>query len=150
VRDLAPLLIYRRLAAVRAYAPLIEHAPIATLHMLRIEFKKLRYTVEYFQEVLGRRGGDVINTVKQLQDHLGAMNDAEVAGGLIEQFIQETEAKQSGLPSGQRVDLQETHVYLACRLDEREQLARTFPEAWQKLFLRPIFRRSLAQAVSVL
>lgn len=150
VRDLAPLLIYRRLAAVRAYAPLIEHAPVATLHMLRIEFKKLRYTVEYFQEVLGRRSVDVIATVKQLQDHLGAMNDAEVAAGLVEQFVHETEHKQAGLPFDQRVDLQETLAYLARRLDEREQLVRAFPEAWQTLFLRPAFRRSLAQSVSVL
>ena len=55
VRQIAPVLIYTRLASVRAFETHLEDAPIERLHMLRIEFKKLRYTVEYFQEVLGKR-----------------------------------------------------------------------------------------------
>ena len=55
--------------------------------MLRIEFKKFRYTVEYFREVLGKRAFEVIEEVKPLQDHLGDMNDAQVASQILREFI---------------------------------------------------------------
>ncbi len=88
VCELAPVLIYSRIAAARAYAPWLADAPVERLHMLRIEFKKLRYTVEYFSEVLGKRSVEVINALKQIQDHLGDLNDAQVATQIIGGFIE--------------------------------------------------------------
>ena len=42
----APVLIYTRLAGVRAYGPLLSTASLEQLHALRIEFKKLRYALD--------------------------------------------------------------------------------------------------------
>ncbi|MBU1878707.1 MAG: CHAD domain-containing protein, partial [Chloroflexi bacterium] len=53
VCQLVPVVVYQRLAAIRAYEPLLPQADIPTLHALRIAFKRLRYTLEFFQEVLG-------------------------------------------------------------------------------------------------
>lgn len=59
--DIAPILIYGRLAAVRAFNTILETAALEQFHALRIEFKKLRYTVEYFREVLGAESKAVID-----------------------------------------------------------------------------------------
>jgi len=45
VRDVVPMMIYQRLAAVRAYDAILNNASFVQLHALRIEFKKLRYSV---------------------------------------------------------------------------------------------------------
>lgn len=150
VRELAPVLIYSRLAAVRAYAPYLENAPVELLHALRIEFKKLRYTVEYFQEALGKQSREVIDLLKQMQDHLGDLNDAQVAAQLLTQFIEDWETAQARLPEDERQTIDEVHHYLAYRQEERQHLMETFQEEWQKRFWQPAFRRYLAQAISVL
>ena len=53
VCEIAPILIYSRLASVRAFSAMLDRPPWSSFHLLRIEFKKIRYTVEYFHEALG-------------------------------------------------------------------------------------------------
>jgi CHAD domain-containing protein len=149
VFELAPVLIYTRLAAVRAFAPWLGNAPIELLHTLRIEFKKLRYTVEYFREVLGDEAKAVIDELKSLQDHLGDLNDAQVASNIIRAFIDDWEPRQAMLPIHERQNLEEVVNYLAFRLAERHHLMVTFAKAWKR-FSRAEFRRNLARAVGVL
>ncbi len=150
VCHLAPALIYERLASVRAYDPWLRDAPIERLHMLRIEFKKLRYTLEYFREVLGKRAFDVIEDVKQLQDHLGDLNDAQVATQILTEFIASLEQSQHDLPISERENIEEVVNYLAARHAERHHLLVTFPATWATHFQYRGFRRNLAQAVSSL
>ncbi len=140
VRCLAPTLIYTRLAAARAYGPYLHAAPVERLHALRIEFKKLRYTVEYFQEVLGRRAASVIEAIKALQDHLGDLNDAQVASALLEAFIADQ-------PDASDESLAGVRAYLAYRQAERQALQADFEMTWKKHFANARFRRSLAWAV---
>jgi CHAD domain-containing protein len=143
-------LIYSRIAAARAYAPWLTDAPVERLHMLRIEFKKLRYTVEYFAEVLGKRSFEVINALKQIQDHLGDLNDAQVATQIIGDFIEGWDVQQQALPIQERQNIEGVVNYLAARHAERYQLQVTFQAAWDAHFYNKSFRRYLAQAVSVL
>jgi len=150
VCHLAPALIYERMASVRAYDPWLKNAPIERLHMLRIEFKKLRYTLEYFREVLGKRAFDVIEDVKQLQDHLGDLNDAEVATQILTEFITSLEQSQHDLPIAERENIEEVVNYLAARHAERHHLLITFAATWTAHFQNKTFRRNLSQAVSAL
>jgi CHAD domain-containing protein len=150
VNELVPLLIYTRLAEVRAYDPFLENASIELLHALRIEFKKLRYTVEYFKEVLGKRAELVIEDLKLLQDHLGELNDAQVATQLIREFIDSLETCQITLSTSGSQDIEGVVNYLATRHAERHQLMISFPLVWKAHFKYRRFRRNLAQAVSVL
>jgi len=83
VRVVAPTLIYTRLEAVRGYEAILANATIAQLHSLRIECKRLRYTVEFFREVLGTQAKTVINELKSIQDHLGELHDADVACQIV-------------------------------------------------------------------
>lgn len=149
VREVAPMMIYTRLAAVRCYDAWLVDAPIERLHALRIEFKKLRYTVEYFREVLGPQVEQVIEELKTIQDHLGDLTDAQVAIDILRKFVDDTEANQVDLPIEQRVNLQPVVTYLAYRHDERHRLMVTFDEVWRH-FNRKELRKRVAQAVSVL
>jgi CHAD domain-containing protein/transposase-like protein len=149
VCEVAPILIYSRLAGVRAYDACLSHASVEQLHALRIEFKKFRYTLEFFREVLGDSAKAVIGEVKKLQDHLGDLNDAVVATHILTDFLASWEAQQAQLPITERQNLQAIVAYLAARHDERHRLMVTFQGAWEK-FNRPELRQELALAVSVL
>lgn len=149
VREVAPILIYTRLAAVRAYDQVLHNAAIEQLHALRIEFKKLRYAVEFFREVLGPEASAVINDLKKMQDHLGDLNDADVAAHILGEFLEGWEPRQTGLPVGERHSGEAIVTYLAYQHAERHRLMAGFPEAWA-YFNRPEFRQNLALAVAAL
>ncbi len=149
VKEIAPLLIYQRLAVVRSYDRHLPDASVQRLHALRIEFKQLRYTIEYFREVLGEESRWVINEIKKLQDHLGDLHDAFVACGILQDFINSGVHQQSGIDE---VELSFPHgvaIYLEYRRQEFQSLKELFPAAWAD-FNGPEFRTCLSQAVSIL
>jgi CHAD domain-containing protein len=149
VQHVVPVLIYTRLASVRAYGPLLDAATIEQLHSLRIEFKKLRYTLEFFKEVLGEQTKALIEEVKILQDHLGDLNDADVACSILREFLDEWESRQIYRPINERENPEPVVAYLASKHAERYFLTTSFQEAWGK-FDRPEMRANLAAAVAVL
>jgi CHAD domain-containing protein len=149
VREVAPGLIYDRYATARAYDSILDSASLEQFHALRIEFKKLRYTVEYFREVLGPQAGDVIVELKALQDHLGDLNDANVATLLLRDFLAEWDVLQARLPVEDRQTPEPILDYMAYRYAERQSLMLTFSETWTR-FNSPEFRQNLAMAVSML
>lgn len=146
---LAPRLIYTRYEAVRAYEPVLDCATIETLHALRIEFKRLRYTLEFFQEILGPEVALVIDEVKAMQDHLGDLNDAQVAGLFLQDFIARHEKAQAALPISERRSIEQVVSYLAYQFAEKHRLMSLFPAAWER-FNRVEVRQALALAVAVL
>jgi CHAD domain-containing protein len=85
VRHLLPSLIYAEVADVRAYEGQLAGASIQDLHRLRLRAKELRYTLTFFEGVLGPCAGEVIEGVKRLQEHLGEINDARVALAMLEE-----------------------------------------------------------------
>lgn len=149
VRHVAPRLIYKHFERVRAYELAMKQPAVATLHALRIDFKRLRYTLEFFEEVLGPEAKDVIKEVKVMQDHLGDLNDAEVAIGVLNDFTAAHEAEFSGIPRFMRPDIGGVYAYLEAKHDEHDRLRTTAPEAFGT-FLRPEIRRSLGLAVAAL
>lgn len=149
VRHVAPILVYTNLAGVRAYEKIISNAMIDQLHALRIEFKKLRYTMEFFREVLGESSKEVINDLKILQDHLGDLNDANVACNILRKFIETWEERQTDLPLQERQNPEPVVAYLAAKHAERHNLTVTFPRTWAH-FNRPEFLENVALSVSVL
>lgn len=149
VRDLAPIMIYERLAAVRAFEQVLGNATINELHALRMQLKKLRYTIEFFRDVLGPESKDVIRDIKILQDHLGNLNDADVACQIVNGFIANQEKEQVTLPVHERLNQEPIFTYLAAKHDERHRLIATFREPWQTIMGRE-FRENLAKAVSAI
>jgi CHAD domain-containing protein len=149
VGDIVPVLIYSRYAAVRAYEAIVPTASLKQLHCLRIEFKKFRYTLEYFREILGEDIRQAISELKHLQDHLGELHDADVACQLVMDFMREWDENQQQKPISVRMNPEPIATYLAYLYTERYQLTSSFPELWRK-FNRTEFRQVIAQAVSSL
>ncbi len=149
VYEIAPCLIYSRLAAVRAYGTVLNIATIPQLHALRIEFKKLRYALEYFIEVLGSEARQVIDLIKKLQDHLGDLHDADVACQILSNFLDNWDRGQVGLQLSERQNPEPLVNYLAYQHAERHRMLVTFPEEWEH-FEQPETMRKVALAIAVL
>jgi CHAD domain-containing protein len=156
VRHVAPMAIYRRLAAVRAYDEwvTIPDPPLTRLHALRIACKRLRYTLEFFEEVLGPDTKTLIKEIVAIQDHLGALQDAVVASGILRDFL--TYGTWGHSPADELLPDQESPIvapgvaeYLAAKQLELQHLLDTFPEAWQR-FNSDQPSRMVAEAVMVL
>ncbi|MBK8978567.1 MAG: CHAD domain-containing protein [Planctomycetes bacterium] len=80
LRDGARRLLLDALDDVLAHAARLgPEAPAEDLHELRIRMKRLRYTAESFVDVWGAALEDFVARTTELQDALGAFNDAEVA-----------------------------------------------------------------------
>lgn len=137
VRHLAPILIYQRLATVRAYEGQLDQAPIERMHELRIHFKELRYTLEFFEPVLGNEIQPLLKGLNRIQDDLGDLNDADVALAMLEQL------PSDGL-LGEGVAL-----YRTAKSAEIEQLRHNFASVWTA-FNTAQWREQLAKALLAL
>jgi CHAD domain-containing protein len=154
-----PRLIYTYYEALRAFEPMLLNTPqIETLHALRLEAKRLRYTLEFFREVLGEDAAGVITAAVKVQDHLGALHDADVARGLLRRFLKRQRkaaekaarrAAKVGQPPPPEPDLSGVEAYLADREQVLDRLHESFPQVWADLVSAET-RRKLALAVSVL
>jgi CHAD domain-containing protein len=137
VRHLLPVAAYEHLAAVRAYGRSLADAENETLHLLRIEFKRLRYLLSIFDDVLGKAGKDFIGEIKIVQDHLGRLQDAVVA-----------EAHFRGLaPQLDDTERAAVDLYLASLASEYADLRATFPDVWKRFNTRTV-QRQLGSAIS--
>jgi len=141
VRHALPALIHEHLGTVRAYDTVIENADAATLHALRIEFKRLRYAVSYFREVLGASGEAFVNDIKTVQDHLGRMQD----GVVFQETVREW-ADNTTLTDEQMVVVD---AYLTQLTHEYDELTRGFEAVWSRFNSRTVMRR-LSDALLVL
>lgn len=78
VRHVLPLLLHERFAIVRAYDTVLPAAEDSALHALRVEFKQLRYALEFFLPLLGSTAKGFLVEVKAMQDLLGRINDIAI------------------------------------------------------------------------
>jgi CHAD domain-containing protein len=139
VRHVVPIELYRGLAVVRAFddAMSAPDVPLVRFHQLRIAFKGLRYTLEFFQEVLGPRAKPLINQVKRLQDHLGDLQDAVVTCKVLRGFLTwgtwgHVEDETTFAPT-ELVIAPGVAAYLAYKQSEIQQLVSAFPPVWEPI-----------------
>lgn len=81
VRHTLPSIVLRAFEAVRAYETVFSAEalpPLETFHALRICAKYLRYSLEFAGPLLSEPGDRLIAQLKELQEHLGRLNDAHV------------------------------------------------------------------------
>ncbi len=132
-----------------AYEPFLSKADVTQLHALRIAAKRLRYTLEFFSDVFGEESTAVIKTIKRLQDHLGALNDADVACTRLTHMLSTWDETQHAHPLPERYSPYALAEYLAFCHQKRHELLTTFPQAWESL-LTSDWKRSLALAIAAL
>ena len=139
IRHVFPAVLYQRFAAVWAYEALIKGPDMSLerLHKLRIACKGLRYTLEFFREVLHPDTAQLIEEIKALQDHLGDLQDAVVTCNILRDFLtwgtwghggstRETTQFKPVIAPG-------VVMYLSARQTELQHLVETFPSAWVRM-----------------
>lgn len=141
VRDEAGGRIWRAYERVRAHDEVIPGADAAQLHQLRIDGKRLRYTLEFFREILPPSVDPLIAELTAQQDHLGLLNDAQVAATLTRTWLLELAPDVPGETRSAAT------AYLAASESEQTRLHRSFGRMWRRVVGRS-FRRNLALAIS--
>jgi CHAD domain-containing protein len=138
IRHVLPVLLHERLSRVRAYETVLHDADDETLHALRVEFKQLRYALEFFKPVLGASVLQFIKNVKRMQDVLGRFHDVSV-------FAQYMDSIKRLSPEQQAVVAQ----YVNLRIQEGDTLRVQFREQWQSFNTRTV-QRQFSDALLVL
>ena len=139
VRHVLPLLVQQHLTGVLAFEPALGDADAETLHALRIECKRLRYTVATFASILGPETGDYIAALKQMQDLLGRLNDIAVAGSLMPGLM----------PGLDFAACEFLNIYRQALEEEQAQLLENLDGEWQRFVSREV-RQQLALAMLAL
>ena len=90
-REFAATLFTRQLRRVRHHGKTLASLTTDELHALRIEIKKLRYAVEFFESLYPRRAVRAfLGGAADLQELLGQLNDATTTGHLLDGIGQDT------------------------------------------------------------
>lgn len=121
LRHVLPLLLHERLARVRAYDTVLPASDDAILHALRVEYKQLRYALEFFQPILGRSARSFLTQVKAMQEILGRIHDIAVFSETISRLDRLTPEQAAALEG-----------YLSSRNDELLALRDQFYQAWTR------------------
>lgn len=132
VRHALPGLVLQRVGAVRAWGDILPTATPTQFHQLRIQFKELRYTLTFFEDILSTDAGEVIDLSRRMQEHLGDLNDAGVAAVMLENM---------------KRCRAEAAIYGEYQRGELERLTVEFFPLYAE-FDRPDIRRNLAVAVA--
>ncbi|CAN5818972.1 hypothetical protein BH10CHL1_BH10CHL1_40610 [soil metagenome] len=86
VRHVFPSVLLARFELVRCFETLLEEGSSVSepvLHLLRIQCKHMRYSLEFAGHLLGPQGKELLVRLKQLQDDLGDLNDASVSRTML-------------------------------------------------------------------
>ncbi|MDL1899622.1 CHAD domain-containing protein [Anaerolineae bacterium CFX9] len=139
VRHILPAILYSHLGQVRAYDAVLADADEMALHALRIEFKRLRYAVSLFSDVLGSQVKDFIEELKAVQDHLGRIQDIATAHAVLGEIADTLDGAAA----------QAIQRYLDQLAEESDTLQASFPELWRRFNLKTV-QKQLASAVTAL
>lgn len=83
-RENARLVARTRLEELYDWAPFVDDPyHVRELHDLRIAAKRLRYTLEVFEDVLPEASKDAVKEVEQIQEELGTLHDSDVMIALL-------------------------------------------------------------------
>ncbi len=143
VRHLLPTLIYDHLGHVRAYDSVIADADATTLHALRIEFKRLRYAVTLFSDILGSTIKNFIEELKAIQDHLGQLNDISTAEARLTELIDSLEPDEAA-PA-----IEVLRDYMNHLKSKETALRTAMPEIWTRFNSKTV-QKHLASAIAAL
>jgi CHAD domain-containing protein len=152
VAQVLPGVLYKDMAVVWAFEGQLGglETPLPRFHALRKACKGLRYTLEFFEDVLGPGARALIKRVKGLQDHLGDLQDAVVTSGVLRDYITwgTWRHESHDLPGPIEVIVAPGAArYLTARQEEMERLVVTFPEVWPTVAGNE-FSRELAAVIA--
>jgi len=126
VYDMAFKQTSKRLKALYSYASFVSQPEnTEELHNLRIEAKKLRYTLECFIPASGKKLIGFAHSAHMIQNHLGIMRDFDV-------WIQTLPLLLSNISPGKDLTLSKEHFLRTCG-KLRDNSYKKFLSFWKKL-----------------
>jgi hypothetical protein len=152
-------IIDTRLDEMLSFAPYVHDPKYVTeLHDLRIAAKRLRYTLELFRFAFPSGINALIDEVKQIQEHIGDMHDADVmiervteiihsdATGRTARLLAISMAVERGTVAQRHQRLRSAmtnratprdevafYTLVAHRADDRENSYRRFVQTWERM-----------------
>ncbi len=101
VHTFAANTLERRNGRVRKAARRLDKLPIAALHELRKDCKRLRYAAEFFASLFpAKRTRRWLDRLSDLQEELGLLNDGATVSGLLAQLGRHERGWAAGLVEG--------------------------------------------------
>jgi CHAD domain-containing protein len=137
VRHFAGSFIWRRYESVLAYDTAISpETSEETLHRLRIAFKRLRYTIEFFEDAFPPTIKNLHDQLVQAQDDLGAIHDDYAANLYLTQTVLDTKKPDEALLK-----------YRDSRETDSRKMREDFLQRW-KVLSGPKFKKQLATEIA--
>lgn len=143
INFIAGEIIRRRYEKLLGYDLMTKTQAIEHIHKIRIAVKAFRYSIEFFEEILGSKALNVIESLITIQDYLGELNDRAVATKLMENMINQI----SLLGNYSDKVISRATEYLEYLRDDVAIRIEGFPSAW-KIFHQPAFISSLNELIS--
>lgn len=128
-----------RLSELLALEPYIDiEDAVEKHHQIRIAAKRLRYTMEIFQDIYDDKIKTTIDAVKGFQDQLGEIHDIDVWMNYIPVFIAE---ECNSLPKNRKATvINSLNQFLAQLQGRRHQLYTEFVSNWKAKKARGLFK----------
>lgn len=137
VRHFAGSAIWRRYEGVLAYDTVVDaQTSQETLHRLRMAFKQLRYTIEFFEDALPPSIKSMHDQLVQTQDDLGAIHDDYAANLYLAQTVLDTKKPDAALVK-----------YQESREADSKKMREDFLQRWKQLS-GPKFKKQLATEIA--
>ena len=109
----ARIILHQRLDDLYAYTTYVGNPDnTQELHDLRIAAKRMRYTLELFEEFLPTESKGFAEELARLQEELGALHDSEVMLTLLRQLLQ-PEGEGGDVNSTEEMPVANTSVFLS-------------------------------------
>ncbi len=135
VEDFAPSRLTRTARKLRKLCESVNtSSPDVVLHRARVRAKRLRYSVEFFEPIYGKRARRLIRATTDFQDLLGDHQDGVVNTAHVHEAIATAAAAwpaETSLALGKLVQWEAHH-----RLELRHQFKKAYSEvddAWRRL-----------------
>jgi len=125
---------------VMAWEPVLPIADLPTLHLLRIDAKRLRDLVQVVVPLSTEPAPAIVAALVRLQDTLGAMNDATVTAGACRAYLDE---HVGTLPA---TEVRAVGRFATAQERAAESLRRLAPAAWRGA-TSPLARRRIGRFI---
>jgi len=124
-----------------------DPANVTELHDMRIAMKRLRYLLEIFDVAFDDDLAPFVDEVRDLQDVLGDVHDADVQLPMLEEHLRTLEV-HGGTPGGGADERPGVRTLIARARVRRDEGYRRFRAHWARLAAEG-FRRRLEDALGV-
>ena len=131
LQEFLPAAIGKKITKVRSYREKISpSAEYHIFHKLRLNIKKLRYSLEFFSDILNHKiKQKILNDLVEIQDKLGNLNDAHTANTILNTLKASASSKEAWI-----------NDYQQYRKEEFDNLKNEFLIFWEDFYQEKLIK----------